>query len=187
VLLWQPFYHHSYVAASLLGARTKGEVMTRRTPTHSPRRRRPPTVLGALIGAYLIPALSTYLNARLIHNPTLGRAAWTTISIPSAIAAAGATAWALPRLRMVGSTTRAVVRAALGWAAAAAAVTGWLVGNGWADAMAFTELPVAAAMGAAIATRKVRKFRQSSGGDPDRRGQTQTDGITRNTTLGARA
>ncbi len=127
--------------------------MPRRTTT---RRHRPPTLIGAATGAYLIPAVTTYVNARLIDKPDLALAAWTTIAAPSAVAAVGATVLAR-RASGTGPTVRAVARSAVVWALAAAGVTGWMVGNGWVQPLAFTQIPVSAAVGAAIATRKVRR------------------------------
>lgn len=133
-------------------------------PAGSAPRRRPvlPAVLGGAAGGYLVPAVSTAVNALLIPDPEvahrLAHAAWTTLGIPSAAAAALATAWyhgrTPPARPAPAATIVAFLRAALTCAVLSAAGTAVLVAHGVLDPTAFSFTISAAAVGGGITARR---------------------------------
>jgi peptidoglycan/LPS O-acetylase OafA/YrhL len=135
------------------------------TPTgHAarPRPRLPAALAAAVVPAYLFPAVTTALNALLVPDPDLAArlaaAAWTTIAIPSAVAAGLVTLWAHrrdpPPRRSAGTTARAVAGAALACLAVSAAACAVLVGHGALPPSALQFTLASAALGGGLAGRR---------------------------------
>jgi hypothetical protein len=133
---------------------------------------RPPlgrAVLAAAVGGYAFPAVTTALNALLIPDPELaGRlavAAWTTLGVPSAVAAVLATVWYHFRTPPAGpsasTTLAAFLRAALVLAALSGAATAVLIANGLLDLAALQFTLSAAAIGGGLAARRWARTHRS--------------------------
>ncbi|MGL5827312.1 MAG: hypothetical protein ACRCYU_21235 [Nocardioides sp.] len=127
-----------------------------------------------VLPAYIGPAAIVSVNARMIDNQqasdALARAALTTISIPSALAALVVVAvLARPGSRNRSpKLARSIGRAALGCGALAAAVSAFLVGNGLvADRLFFDAVPSAALGGAITAAQMIRARRRTTLVTPD--------------------
>ena len=137
-------------------------------PTPRPGPTLPVALVTAVVPAYLLPALTTALNALVIPDQQLADrlavAAWTTIAIPSAAASALVTLWAYGRTPPERPAARGIVRAfavaALACALLAAAGSAVLIGNGAlpVSALQFT-LPSAAIGGGLAARRWARTHR----------------------------
>jgi len=133
---------------------------------------RPPlgrAVLGAAVGGYAFPAVTTAVNALVIPVPEvadrLAVAAWTTLGIPSAAAAVLATLWyhfrTPPARPSAGTTLAAFLRAALVSAALSGAGTAMLIGNGMLDLAALQFTVSAAAMGGGVTARRWARTHRS--------------------------
>lgn len=110
-----------------------------------------PALLRAVPPAYVFPAVSSLANAHLVGSDALATAAFTTIAVPSAAAAAAVTARDHARPRRRGFGRAAISGAALGLVPALA-VTGVLVVNEVVSPMTWLEAPPSAAIGGAIAS-----------------------------------
>ncbi|MGL5811393.1 MAG: hypothetical protein ACRCYQ_15745 [Nocardioides sp.] len=121
-----------------------------------------PAVLGAAIGGYLIPAVSTAVNALFIPTTEmadrLAVAAWTTIGVPSATAAVLATIWfhlcPAPTSPSALVTLRAFLVAALLGAVPAGILTVILIGAGVLETADLQFTISAAAIGAGMTARR---------------------------------
>jgi hypothetical protein len=142
------------------------------TETHRPSL--VPTVLGAAAGAYLIPAVTTAVNALFIPDPAVSErlavAAWTTLGVPSAAAAVLATIWFHSRSAPVSPSAAVTVRA-FAWTAAFFALlagggTAVLIGNGLLDPASLQFTMSAAAMGGGITARRWARTNRRSRKDP---------------------
>ncbi|MEM9041635.1 MAG: hypothetical protein AAGD33_17215 [Actinomycetota bacterium] len=136
------------------------------TAQTSRKQRLAPDLLRAVPPAYAFPALSTFANAQLIGNDALATAAFTTIAIPSAAAAAAVTVRDHVRPRRRGLVRAAISGAAIGLFPALA-VTGALVTNDIAASAMWWEAPPSAAIGGAVASvlasrRAARAHRQQA-------------------------
>lgn len=141
---------------------------------------RPPlgrAVLGAAVGGYAFPAVTTALNALLIPVPEiadrLAVAAWTTLGIPSAVAAVLATVWyhfRTPPARPSAATTAAAfLRAAAVLAALSGAATAVLIAHGLLDLAALQFTLSAAAVGGGLAARRWARSHRSRRSSPSPR------------------
>lgn len=122
----------------------------------------PVALLAAVVPAYLFPALTTAVNALVIPDrlvaDRLADAAWTTIAVPSAAAAALVTVWTHRRTppvpTAIGSTARAAAGAALVCLLLAGAASAVLIGNGVLPASALQFTLSSAAIGGGLAGRR---------------------------------
>lgn len=128
-------------------------------------RRRPPlpaALAAAVVPAYLWPALTTAVNALLVPDPVLAArlasAAWTTIAIPSAVAAGLVTLWTHrrtpPARRSVATTARAFATAAALCLVLSALGSAVLIGNGVLPFAALQFTLASAALGGGLAARR---------------------------------
>ncbi len=137
--------------------------------------RRPPLAVAltaAVVPAYLWPASTTALNALVVPDPALAArlatAAWTTIAIPSAVAAGLVTLRTHrrtpPARRSAGTTARASALGAGACLALSGAVSAVLIGNGLLPLAALQFTLASAALGGGLATRRWARGPRSSGG-----------------------
>ncbi|GLZ37128.1 hypothetical protein [Actinokineospora sp. NBRC 105648] len=133
----------------------------------SPKPARPKvlkTVVANVPPAYIAPAVTSYASARVLGNEQLAGTAFTTVAIPSALAAllVSLVALAVPvaavRRRWV-RVTKALVVGAVGAAALAAGVCAVLVANGTFDVTTLIGAPISAAIGGAITAARVTASR----------------------------
>ena len=156
-----------------------------RRPAHSRRPRLPVVVVAAAVPAYLFPAVSAALNALVVPDPAvaarIATAAWTTIAVPSAVAAVLVTLWThhrTPPLRpAAGTTARIVAAAAAACLAGAAAGSAVLIGNGVLPAAALQFTLGSAAVGGGLAARRWarsgRRTADPAPGSPNSTGPTR--------------
>jgi hypothetical protein len=121
----------------------------------------------AALPAYAVPAIQVFVTSRLLGDDRLSMAAFTSIAIPSAVAAAlvtvvlhGRTPEVRPTVALALTT---VLAAALGCATIAVAVAASLWGTGLADSTILLDaVPSAAVGGAVTAAVRVRSARHRS-------------------------
>ncbi|MEV6769285.1 hypothetical protein AB0N05_11745 [Nocardia sp. NPDC051030] len=118
-------------------------------------------VLRSAVPAYAFPAVSAYLNAQIIPAPDFAArlevASYTTIAIPSAVAAALVTLWLYgripPEAPSRGRVARTIATAALVCAALAGFVSAVLIGNGLLDLSILQFTLGSAVLGGGLAAR----------------------------------
>ncbi|TCO61042.1 hypothetical protein [Actinocrispum wychmicini] len=114
------------------------------------------------VPAYAFPAVTAYLNAQLIPDSDLAArlevASYSTIAIPSAVAAVLVTLWlhsrTPPEAPSRGRVARTVAIAALVCVALAGAVSAVLIGNGLQDLSILQFTLGSAALGGGLSARK---------------------------------
>ncbi len=118
-------------------------------------------VIRSAVPAYAFPAVTAYLNAKIIPDPDLAArlelASYTTIAIPSAAASALVTLWlhgrTPPETPSRGRVARIVAVAALVCAAPAGAASAVLIGNGLQDLSILQFTLGSAALGGGLSAR----------------------------------
>jgi hypothetical protein len=122
-------------------------------------------VVVAALPAYALPAVQVFVTSRLLGDDRLATAAFTSIAVPSAVAAALVTVvlhGRTPAVRPAAALTT-VLAAALGCATIALAVAASLGGTGLADSTLLLDaVPSAAVGGTVTAAVRVRSARHRS-------------------------
>ena len=119
----------------------------------------PAALVAAVLPAYLWPAVTTALNALVIPDPgvaaRIGAAAWTTIAVPSAVAAGLVTLWTHHRPPPpAGTTARTVAVVVAACLVLAAVGTVVLIGHGVLPLSALQFTLTSAALGGGLSARR---------------------------------
>ncbi|MEU5695286.1 hypothetical protein [Actinosynnema sp. NPDC020468] len=136
--------------------------------TTRPRPGRLTAVLRSALPAYAFPAVTAYLNAKIIPDPDLAArletASYSTIAIPSAASAVLVTLWlhnrTPPEAPTRGRVARAMALAALVCAALAGAVSAVLIANGLQDLSVLQFTLSSAVIGGSISARAWARSRR---------------------------